>query len=108
VRPAPLVLMKCSRRGRGDDYLRSSAEIPQHMADLDLCMPEDPRSAPLSRAFGVDGTFWDYLAAPGNESRQAAFTAGMVTYDRTFPPDLILDGVLTRSFPIPFLTRSRS
>jgi hypothetical protein len=75
-----------------EEHLKSSTELPNHMADLDWSMSDDPKSAPFFRAIGFEGTFWDYLAAPGNEARQAGFNAGMTAFERTFPPDLILEG----------------
>jgi hypothetical protein len=70
--------------------LRSMAELPDHMANYELCMSDSSTSAPFCAAHG--GTLWEYMSRPGNEATQTAFSAAMVVYERTFPPNLILQG----------------
>jgi hypothetical protein len=66
--------------------------LPEMISDPEWCMLDEPKHAPLSRAYGIDGTLWDFLAAPGNEVKQACFTATMVGFERLWPSDLILRG----------------
>jgi hypothetical protein len=61
-------------------------------------MSEDVKQAPSQRAFGVDGTFWDFLVLPGNEHRQARFSEAMGAASRQHPPDFVVAGTIQLLF----------
>jgi hypothetical protein len=74
------------------DHFKAGAIIPDMMADPVWSASDDVKDAPLARAYGIDGNFWDFLAAPGNEIRQGRFSDAMAAYTRFFPEGLINQG----------------
>jgi hypothetical protein len=80
------------RLGSAEFNLKAAAFLPDMMGDPEWSMLDDAKRAPLSRAFGMHGTLWDLLGAPGNEAKQAYFNAAMVGFERLWPPDLIIRG----------------
>jgi hypothetical protein len=70
--------------------MKATSLIPDMMADPKWSQMEGTHNSVFTRAF--DSVFWEFLAAPGNEARQARFGAAMAAYERQFPPHLILQG----------------
>jgi hypothetical protein len=68
------------------------ALLPEMMAS-DWGKSEDPKDAPMLRAYGAENaTFYEWMASPGNETRHARFGAAMIAYGQQVSPDDITSG----------------
>lgn len=70
----------------------AGAYLPETMANPETARSQEPTEASFQKAFGVEGTRWDYLDNPENLLSFRRYGAAMVGSRKMQPPNTIVEG----------------
>ncbi|GAA6013297.1 hypothetical protein JCM10207_000847 [Rhodosporidiobolus poonsookiae] len=80
-----------------DDVMKGAAYLAEVVLDAETAASYSPAKSSLSRAFHVDGPFWEYFAQPGNERYTSRFASAMKGTSIMHGEDGILNGFPSKS-----------
>ncbi|KZT58691.1 S-adenosyl-L-methionine-dependent methyltransferase [Calocera cornea HHB12733] len=75
-----------------DECAKSGVYTWEALSDPKTAFSEETEDAPLSRAFGKQAAFWDWVEEPEQVNRLARFGVAMRAWQNTLPADAMLHG----------------